>query len=196
MRTFTLLIAFAAVLICIPGCGKKPARVEDEQTAVVKGSGVTVEEQETGIKEEDIESVDEGIKVGTETGFDERSLSEMTVEEINAAEFLGTIYFDFDKSQLLDDAIAQLDVNATWLLTNLSVRVIIEGHCDERGTDEYNLALGERRAKAAMDYLVRRGVTRDRLMTVSYGESRPADPGHHEAAWDKNRRAQFRVYAR
>jgi peptidoglycan-associated lipoprotein len=196
MRNVTVLLAVVTLLLLLPSCGKKPLRVEDQGTETVQGPGVTVEGTDTGIKEEDIETVDEGVKIGKETGFEERSISEMTLDEINAAEFLRNIYFDFDKSELRDDAVAQLETNATWLLENTSVRVIIEGHCDERGTEEYNLALGERRSKAARDYLVRRGVSADRLMTVSYGESKPADPGHNEAAWALNRRAQFRVYAR
>lgn len=196
MRKLTVLLAVVTLLLFLPGCGKKPARVEDQQTQTVQGQGVTVEGAETGIKEEDIETVDEGVKIGEETGFEERSISEMTLDEINAAEFLRNIYFDFDKSELREDSIAQLEINATWLLGNQSVRVIIEGHCDERGTEEYNLALGERRSKAARDYMVRRGVSADRLMTVSYGESKPADEGHNESAWALNRRAQFRVYAR
>lgn len=196
MRTSIICLTVAALLFILPACGKKQARVEDQPTGTVKGPGVTVEEGDTGIKEEDIESVDEGVRIGTETGFDERSISDMTLEEINAANFLENIFFDFDKSDLREDAIAQLEINAQWLLENETVRAIIEGHCDERGTEEYNLALGERRAKAARDYIVRLGVSADRLMTVSYGESKPLELGHNEAAWAMNRRAQFRVYAR
>ena len=84
-----------------------------------------------------------------------------------------------------------LTKNSKWLLKNGRVKIQIEGHCDERGSDEYNLALGEKRAKSAMNYLVTLGVPADQLSVISFGKEKPADPGHTEAAWAKNRRAAF-----
>ena len=104
---------------------------------------------------------------------------------------LQKVYFNFDSAALSDEARSSLSKNADLLGKNASVKVRIEGNCDERGSDEYNMALGERRAKAAMDYLVNLGVQPDRLSTLSYGEEKPVDPGHDEAAWAKNRRAEF-----
>lgn len=104
---------------------------------------------------------------------------------------LKTVYFDFDKANLRPEAKELLKVNAQVLKDNPDVAVSIEGHCDERGTVEYNLALGERRANAAKQYLVDMGVAAGRMRTISYGEERPADPGQNEAAWAKNRRAAF-----
>ncbi len=101
------------------------------------------------------------------------------------------ISFDFDKYDLRTDARTVLDRKASFLNQNSSVRVQIEGHCDERGTNEYNLALGERRANAAKQYLTTAGISAGRLSTISYGEERPLDPGHNEAAWARNRRAHF-----
>jgi peptidoglycan-associated lipoprotein len=101
------------------------------------------------------------------------------------------IYFDFDKYDLRTDARATLDRKASFLNQNSSVRVQIEGNTDERGTAEYNLALGERRANAAKQYLTTAGISAGRLSTISYGEERPLDPGHNEAAWAKNRRDHF-----
>lgn len=101
------------------------------------------------------------------------------------------IYFDFDKYDLRTDARTILDRKASFLNQNSSVRVQIEGHCDERGTEEYNLALGERRANAAKQYLTTAGISAGRLSTISYGKERPLDPGHNEAAWAKNRRDHF-----
>lgn len=101
------------------------------------------------------------------------------------------VSFDFDKYDLRTDARAILDRKASFLNQNSSVRVQIEGHCDERGTNEYNLALGERRANAAKQYLTTAGTSAARLSTISYGEERPLDPGHNEAAWARNRRAHF-----
>ncbi len=104
---------------------------------------------------------------------------------------LAPVFFEFDRYDLRDDARATLGANGKSLQDNASVNIKIEGHADERGTTEYNLALGEKRAKAAYDYLVSYGIPASRISTVSYGEERPADAGHDEMAWAKNRRAEF-----
>jgi peptidoglycan-associated lipoprotein len=116
-----------------------------------------------------------------------------TIEEINADSPLQDIRFDFDSAVLLDQARATLDHHADWLRSYDSVTLVIEGHCDERGTVEYNLALGERRAAAAMNYLVSLGIPASRLKTISYGKEFPLDPGHNEEAWARNRRAHFEI---
>jgi peptidoglycan-associated lipoprotein len=108
-----------------------------------------------------------------------------------AASPLKDIFFDFDKSNIKDDQKAALNDDVAWLKANPSAKVLIEGHCDERGTVEYNQALGEKRAQAARDYLVAAGINDSRMQVISYGKERPFDPGHDEAAWAKNRRAQF-----
>ena len=99
------------------------------------------------------------------------------------------VFFDFDKFNLKPDARKTLEKQAAWLKANPSVRVTVEGHCDERGTREYNLALGERRANSAKDYLVSLGVNPGRLKTISYGKERPVAMGSNEAAWTQNRRS-------
>jgi len=104
-----------------------------------------------------------------------------------------TVYFDFDKFNLRADAKASLDANFALLQEFSDAIVKIEGHCDERGTVEYNLSLGEKRARAVMDYLVGKGIAAARLSIISYGKERPVDPGHNETAWGKNRRAEFKV---
>jgi len=101
------------------------------------------------------------------------------------------IHFDFDKSFIREDAKPALQRVADYLKKNPGASTVIEGHCDERGTAEYNLALGERRAASAKSYLVSLGVKGGALSTVSFGEEKPADPGHNEEAWAKNRRAHF-----
>lgn len=108
-----------------------------------------------------------------------------------AAVVLGDVFYDFDKSELRPEAVEQLKTNAGWLQSNGSRNLVIEGHCDERGTNEYNLALGERRAMSAKDYLVNLGASSTRLKTVSYGEERPFAVGHDEESWAQNRRAHF-----
>lgn len=104
---------------------------------------------------------------------------------------LQKIYFNFDSADLSEESRSTLSKNAEYLSKQSSVKVQIEGHCDERGSDDYNIALGERRAKAAKDYLVNLGIGSDRLATISYGEEKPVDQGHDDAAWAKNRRAEF-----
>ena len=108
-----------------------------------------------------------------------------------AARVLGrdTIYFDTDKFNVDSEDTAALQVQAQWLLKYPSKRATIEGHCDERGTRDYNIALGEKRANAAKNYLVSLGIDAARLTTISYGKERPAAMGSDEAAWAKNRRA-------
>lgn len=106
-------------------------------------------------------------------------------------EVLQKIYFSFDSAGLSDEARATLSKNAEQLNKQPSASVRIEGNCDERGSDEYNLALGERRANSAKDYLVNLGIKPERISVISYGEEKPADPGHDEAAWAKNRRDEF-----
>ncbi len=117
------------------------------------------------------------------------------VEELNQylrdQQLVADVYFDFDKSDLRPEAQEQLAKNADWLKANSDYKATIEGHCDERGTNEYNLALGERRANAAKDYLVSLGVAADRLETISYGEERPVCKESTESCWQRNRRAHF-----
>jgi peptidoglycan-associated lipoprotein len=101
------------------------------------------------------------------------------------------IHFEFDKSRLLPEAKEILQEKAEWLSMHEDATVTIEGHCDERGTNEYNLALGDRRAESAKSFLTDLGISASRLTTVSYGEERPMDPRRNEEAWAKNRRAHF-----
>jgi peptidoglycan-associated lipoprotein len=106
---------------------------------------------------------------------------------------LSDAFFDFDSASLKAEAKSTLDANAREMKRVTDKNITIEGHCDERGTKAYNLALGEKRANAARDYLVAMGVNPSRITTISYGKERPFDPGHTEAAWAKNRRAHFVV---
>ena len=115
--------------------------------------------------------------------------------EFRETDNLKDVFFDFDKYDIRPADARMLDTNAAWLKTNDNL-VLIEGHCDERGTNEYNLALGERRAKATMNYLVGQGVQANRITIISYGKERPTCTEHSEACWAKNRRAHFLVKAR
>jgi peptidoglycan-associated lipoprotein len=117
-------------------------------------------------------------------------------KEYQANDALKPIYFAFDAATLRPADTKILDDSAKWLASNPNYLLLIEGHCDERGTNDYNLALGDKRAKAAMNHLVAQGVKTDRIAIVSYGEERPVCSEHNESCWSKNRRAQFLVKER
>jgi len=106
---------------------------------------------------------------------------------------MNSIYYAFDRYDLTESSKATLRRNAEWLKENNSIDITIEGHADERGTNSYNMALGQSRAQAAAGYLRSLGIEADRITTVSFGEERPADPSHNEEAWTKNRRAEFKI---
>jgi peptidoglycan-associated lipoprotein len=124
------------------------------------------------------------------------SLAALARETARVAGMLGDlIHFDFDKSNIRPGDAALLDTKVAILQTNPMLRITITGHCDERGSDEYNLALGNRRALAAKEYMVNHGIAADRIMTASLGEEQPLDPGHNEDAWAQNRRDAFAITA-
>jgi peptidoglycan-associated lipoprotein len=126
---------------------------------------------------------------------DRLSSREAQAEQFTREGVLQTVYFATDKSDLTPEARAILARNAAWLRAHAEFGAVAQGYCDERNTEEYNLALGERRAEAVRAYLASLGVADARMETISYGEERPADPGHTEAAWAKNRRVEFVVKA-
>jgi len=117
-------------------------------------------------------------------------------KEFIAVAEMRDVFFDFDKYDVRPSDAKILDANAAWLKTNAEHLVLIEGHCDERGTNEYNLALGERRAKSTMNYLVSQGIQASRITIISYGEERPVCTEKTEECWAKNRRAHFLVKPR
>ena len=124
------------------------------------------------------------------------AIASASLDDLNRNSPLKPVFFDLDSSELSAEAQRALDENAATLKRYGSWAVTIEGHCDERGTPEYNLALGERRSVAARAYLVSLGIAADRLRTVSYGKEFPFDPGHDEPAFRKNRRAHFVITAK
>lgn len=126
----------------------------------------------------------------------EDTIASASLDDINRNSPLKPVFFEYDSSELEGDARGILDANALVLKKYPSWTITIEGHCDERGTAEYNLALGERRAVASRAYLVSLGISADRLRTVSYGKEFPFEPGHDENAYVKNRRAHFVITAK
>ena len=113
--------------------------------------------------------------------------------EFDSKVALETVYFSFDSSSVPQSVVKTLKENANYLKENPSLNVIVEGHCDERGTTEYNLALGQKRAVKVKEYYVQLGISPDRIATISYGEEMPQDNRHNEAGWAKNRRAETKV---
>jgi len=182
-RSLLLAVAFAAAAVVSSSACKSAPPQQDtpSSTPPVFNSAKPAEK------------VDEG------TGFQPASPSVETLpttpssraETLNAQGVLKRIQFDFDKADLRPDAVQTLNGNAARIKQESGLSVRVEGHCDERGTVEYNLALGDRRARAAKDYLVSQGVPAGRLSTISYGKEKPLDPGHSEAAWAQNRRDEF-----
>ncbi|MCM3880673.1 MAG: peptidoglycan-associated lipoprotein Pal [Vicinamibacterales bacterium] len=124
------------------------------------------------------------------------AVASRSLDDLNRDSPLQSVFFDYDSNELNDAGRAALNANAAVLKKYPAWTVTIEGHCDERGTPEYNLALGERRAVAARAYLLSLGIDTGRLRTVSYGSEFPFDPGHQETAWSRNRRAHFVITAK
>lgn len=127
------------------------------------------------------------------TGFGSEAPTSRPAPAMGDNSAFRTVYFDFDRSDLTADARSGLQANAGYLKSNSGVAIVIEGNCDERGSAEYNLALGKRRAEAAYKYLADLGIDTSRMTTASYGKERPAVEGHNELAWAKNRRDDFKV---
>lgn len=126
----------------------------------------------------------------------EDEIGSRSLDDLNRDSPLQPLFFALDSSEVTGEGMQVMQANASVLKKYPSMQITIEGHCDERGTAEYNLALGERRALAAKNYLVSLGVPADKIKTVSYGKEFPFDPGHDDAAWQKNRRAHFVITAK
>ncbi|MGA2532322.1 MAG: peptidoglycan-associated lipoprotein Pal [Candidatus Aminicenantales bacterium] len=175
-----LIIALAVVLVFsfAVSCKKKPKEVPPPPPQVKEQP--KIEKVEQPVVKEPVLS-------------EEELYLQKSLEQINKEKPLANVYFDYDKALIREDAKPVLETNASWLNKFRTIKFLIEGHCDERGTEEYNLALGEKRAKAALDYLTTLGISSDRVKIISYGKSQPVDPGHNEAAWQKNRRDQFLI---
>jgi peptidoglycan-associated lipoprotein len=164
---------------CAPSSATKPGSPSPTPAVESSRSPSAGEGQRGGAKESDT------------GGSSLKQLQEGKAPITPASSPLKDVYFDFDRYDLTADARTVLRANADWLKSNPAARVEIEGHCDERGTNEYNLALGAKRAQAARDYLANLGVNSDRLSTISYGEEIPVCKESNEACWKQNRRDRF-----
>lgn len=189
-----LLILSCFVFLFTVGCAKKAAVKDDAVTGEQKVAAQTTQADD-----------DAARKAAEEAAARERALREEEARKRaeqerlarERAEKLAALFadvnFDFDKYNIKPEYRDRLGAQAAWLKSNAADKLLVEGHCDERGTAEYNLALGERRAASVMKYLIDLGIDKGRIKTVSYGKERPLDPGQNETAWAKNRRAHFEL---
>ncbi len=175
----SLLMAFVVI-----GCAKeKPIPPVNEEAQRLEEERLRKEEEERARLE----------KEKAEKLRKEAEAKEAKARKDFEAQMSVMIHFDFDKSDLKPEALDILSQKADLLRQRPTVKIRIEGNCDERGTEEYNLALGERRATAAKKYLVDAGIDEGHISTISYGKERPLDPAHTPEAWEKNRRAEFKI---
>lgn len=191
--TFITLALFCSSILVVGSCAQKQIRTEEDRAATVSPEAESRERKEPSKSEMIALEEERRAEAERRASTREREKTQMLQDEIQAFES-APIYFDFDKSTLKAPARANLTKKAKWLRANPQFSVRIEGHCDEQGTNEYNLALGERRASAAAKYIEGLGISAGRISTVSYGEERPAVPGQDEESWAKNRRDEFRLF--
>jgi peptidoglycan-associated lipoprotein len=208
-KSFSIFILILCLGLFLVGCPKKTVVVNRDRPSVQRSEEASRLEAERAareareaqeLKERELARIKEEEAKKPTGGELEKSLvakKERGIEgEVFESKLLKDIRFDYDKYDIrrVDEGI--LRENAAFLKKNPKMKIQIEGHCDERGTIEYNLALGERRANNTKRYLVSLGITSDRISTISFGKERPLDPGHNEEAWAKNRRAHIVVLSK
>ena len=189
-KSFFVMILACCLGLVMMGCPKKTV-VKEEPS--VKKEEVAKTEAERAAKEREAKEREAAVKEEAARKEFERSLITKREPGVEGVVFesalLKDIHFDFDKYDIRPGDAGILRGNADVLKKNPHVKIQIEGHCDERGTVEYNLALGERRGNSTKNFLVSLGISSDRISSISYGKEKPFDPGHDEEAWTKNRRA-------
>jgi peptidoglycan-associated lipoprotein len=187
-RLFLVFVVLGLTTVLFLGCHRgvviEGGAEDTTQPEAMEEQATVPEDAQAGKKGEDIEA---SLQTKQYPGIE---------GQVFESSMLGDIYFAFDRYDLGPEARAVLTKNAEFVLNFPESEIQIEGHCDERGTSEYNLALGERRSLSVRQYLVSLGVPAGRLSTISFGEELPADPRHNEAAWAKNRRAHFVILSK
>jgi peptidoglycan-associated lipoprotein len=208
-----MVVSLLVLAVVLVGCAKRPATTQAVAPAPTGGAGTTGAAVTTPGAGQMGPTTGAGAGTGAGTGAvgagpqagagpgagagpTPSTAARPSPKEFVAISDLGDVYFDFDKYDIRPGDAKVLDANADWLKKNPQNLVLIEGHCDERGTNEYNLALGERRAKSTMNYLVSQGVQASRITIISYGEERPVCTEKNEQCWSKNRRGHFLVKPR
>jgi peptidoglycan-associated lipoprotein len=178
-----LVVLLFALTLLAAGCAKKPVA---EEPMIEQPAQIEMEQQQpAGVVEQYVD--DNGADAAADAAAVARAA------EMAASQGLQTIHFEFDQYVLTPMAKQTLAANADLLKAAPAVKILIEGHCDERGSDEYNLALGQKRALATQSYLVSLGIAAYRTSIISYGEEMPLDPARSDSAWAKNRRAEFKI---
>ena len=194
------IVFFAAVMLVLGGCAQKRATdtesadMQQERTAQAEAEREAQEQrakEEAAAEEDEVEEY--GVSDEEEEDKETKKPEERELSEQARKTLKERVHFAFDSSELSQEAQDVLKDKAKILKKHSDLRMAIAGHCDERGTDEYNMALGERRARAAYEYLILLGVDADRMDLVSYGEERPLVEGSNEKAWAKNRRDEFKI---
>jgi peptidoglycan-associated lipoprotein len=190
MKFWTKIVLTIIPALVLLGCGTS-GEVQEEAAG---GAATTATTSETGAGAE-TSGVGTGAAATGETVAPETGFTGDPLDDPNSLLAKRVIYFDFDKSDIKDEYRDIIQAHAEYLASHPDVSITLEGHCDERGTREYNIALGERRANAVQRMLTLQGVAASQIRVVSYGEERPAALGHDEDAWALNRRAEF-IYSR
>jgi peptidoglycan-associated lipoprotein len=217
-KSISLIVLLLCLGLILSGCPKKT--VVKEEPSVKKAEESAAERERARLEAEGKEreaKEKEAARIREEEAKKERERKEQAQREqakkelekslvskktpgiegeVFESSLLKDIHFDFDKYDIRPEDTKILKESAALLMKHPGVKIQIEGHCDERGTNEYNLALGERRANSAKKYLISIGIPENRLSTISYGEEKPLDPGHNEEAWAKNRRAHFIILSK
>ncbi len=184
-KSLIITILILCIALIMTGCPKKT--VVKEEPSVKKEAATAEAERKAKEAEKAKGEFEKSMVAKTTPGIE---------GEIYVSSMLKDVHFDFDKYDVRPADAAVLKDNAALLKKYHKVKIQIEGHCDERGTVEYNLALGERRANSTRNYLLSLGVSPERISTISYGKERPLDPAHSETAWTKNRRAHTIITAK
>lgn len=185
-----LAILLAVIMLVCYGCASKQAQTgykplsAEEQARLEQEEALKRKEREARISEEELaRSRAERDRLERERALVEKK-TDFPVSDI---------YFEYDSHAVQTEDLAKIKEVSEWLKANGGARIVVEGHCDERGTVEYNLALGQKRADVVKNHLIKSGVDEKRIRTISFGKEMPADPGHTEDAWAKNRRAHFAI---
>jgi len=199
-KGLVVLVLILCLGLLLAGCPKKTVmkeepsmrKAEEPVSEREKAAKLAAEQEAARIREEE-------AKKAKEKEFEKSMVAKKEpgiAGEVFESRLLKDIHFDFDRYDILPEDAQILKENAALLMNYPKVKIQVEGHCDERGTNEYNLALGERRANAAKKYLVSLGISADRISSISYGEEKPLDTGHNEEAWAKNRRGHFVILSK
>jgi len=199
-KGLAVLVLILCVGLLLTGCPKKT--VMKEEPSMRKAEEPVAEREKAAKLEAEKELArirEEEAKKATEKEFEKSLVAKREpgiAGEVFESRLLKDIHFDFDKYDIRPGDTEILKENAALLMKYPKVKIQVEGHCDERGTSEYNLALGERRANAAKKYLLSLGISTDRISSISYGEEKPLDAGHNEEAWSKNRRGHIVILSK